>query len=72
MSAQIIPLGGKSAEDAAWTAWQQHKAKEFAEPKLMLDRRHMEQSARLHDAWLRLFLAGRRTAEVVRIDGGRR
>lgn len=70
MTAAIIPLIDESAEDTAWTAYQQHKAKELADPKLMLDRGHMETSAALHDAWLRLFLRNRRTADVVPIDGG--
>lgn len=69
--AQIILLGGETAEDSAWDAYAQHKAKELTDPKLMLDRSHMETSAALHDAWLRLFLRNRRTADVVSIDGGR-
>lgn len=69
--AQIIPMVGETAEDSAWLAYSQHKAKELADPKLMLDRQHMETSATLHDAWLRLFLRNRRTADVVAIGGGK-
>jgi hypothetical protein len=72
MTAAIIPIAPKSAEDAAWDAYQQHKAKELAEPRLATDRAHMEQSTRLHEAWRRLFLANERSADVVPIDGGRK
>lgn len=71
MSARILPMVSPTAEDLAWQAYQDHRLKEFGNPKLMLDRRHMETSAALHDAWLRLFLRNRRTADVVAIDGGR-
>jgi hypothetical protein len=70
MTAAIIPLAPTSQVDLAWTAYEAHRAKELADPKLAMNRAHMEESARLHERWRRLFLRQERIAEVVRIDRG--
>jgi hypothetical protein len=70
MTASIIPLAPTSQVDLAWDVYQSHRAKELADPKLALNRAHMEESARLHERWRRLFLRNERIANVVRIDRG--
>ncbi len=60
MMGQVIPMVSERDIEAAWQAYARHKAKELVDPKLIVNRGHMETSARLHRKWERMFLHGER------------
>lgn len=46
--------------DEAWEAYRAHAAQEIDNPKLGLNRQHMEQRIRLHRRWFNIFVEGDR------------
>ena len=53
---EVVAFVAPGAVDDAWEAYRAHTAKSFDDPALGLDRSYMEQRARLHAKWVRVFL----------------
>ncbi len=71
MSAQVIQLGGEAAIDTAWADYQRLARAEIYDPALILDRNHVQARILAFEKFEKLFLAGYRTAEVLKIGGGK-
>jgi hypothetical protein len=69
MSAVIIPIGGKSAVDAAWDAYLTLWDAERADPALQGDRAHVERRVAAHVRFCELYAADCRRDNVVPFAG---
>ena len=59
-TSNVIPFADARTVDESWNDFAAHSVRLLENPRLLLDRAFMEEQARLHDRWERLFLAGDR------------